>query len=440
MSGKIRTEIISRKCIKPTSPTPPHLNSFKLSLLDQLSPNIHGNITFFYPYTAGNTTHFCFKSQLLQNSLSETLTRFYPLAGRLRDATIDCNDDGAFFIESRTDATLSDFLGKPDFDTVEQNFLPTADNETVESSNGAMFLARFTLFGCGGTAVSLCLNHKIVDLGTLLTVLQSWTAACRGGVEQSPNDADLNLGASLFPPREIPGMSASVNIPAAEKFTARRFVFSASNVGELKRRVLHSHQFHPSRVEVVLALIWRCAMCATRAKTGSFKPSALFQAVNLRSRMEPPAPETTIGNFVWPFAVTAEKEEELELHCAVRRMREGMKEFVEMGAKGLREGGGFEAVMGFLKKRGEMLKKEEGIVVYKCSSWCRYPLLEVDFGWGKPVWRTSVNRIVSNTIALMDVEDGGVEALITLDEQEMDVFEQHHEMLHYAVLNPSILI
>ncbi|KAK4260267.1 hypothetical protein QN277_003409 [Acacia crassicarpa] len=446
----MRTEIISRKCIKPTSPTPPHLKSFKLSLLDQLSPNIHGNMTLFYSSNAANNgegdsgilSGFSAKSQLLQTALAQTLSRFYPLTGRIRDtATIDCNDDGVVYVEARTDNYLSDILSHPDFDTLE-HFLPSTDKETMELSNGSMLIVRFTLFGCGGTALSISLTHKIADIAALITILQSWTATCRALAE--PDVPHLGLGASLFPPRQIPGMSASINI-AAEKFTARRFVFTGAKVRELKSRVLAALtdvdiQFHPSRVEVVLALIWRCAMLASSSKTASFKRSALFQAVNLRPRMEPPVPGTAIGNFVWPFAVTVEEEKEMELHELVKKMRKGMKEFIEKKARKFNEGGGFETVMELMKERGEMLKKKKETVVYKCTSWCRFPLYEVDYGWGNPVWMSSVNKIVSNTVALMDVKDGGVEALMTLNEQEMDIFEQHQELLQYALLNPSILI
>ncbi|XP_028754300.1 vinorine synthase-like [Neltuma alba] len=448
MGAKIKAEIISRRCIKPTSPTPSHLKSFKLSLLDQLSPNIYGNITFFFPYHAGAGTvdrpllsDFSTKSQLLQISLSQMLTRFYPLAGRLRDpATVDCNDDGMFYIEAQATTHLSHFLSNPDPDILEQ-FLPSSDKQTMLSSNGSFFLVQFTLFGCGGTAIGISISHKISDLATFLTILQSWTAICRGAKE--PSVPDLGLAASLLPPREIPVMSASVSI-IADKFTARRFVFSASMVGELKHIVEialgkdKNNQFRPSRVEVVLALIWRCAMLSHRPKTGSFKPSALFQGVNLRPRTEPPVPATAIGNLVWPFMVMVEEEKETELHELVKKMREGMKEFIEKKASKFKEGGGFETVMEFLKERGEMLKRKKETVIYKCTSWCRSALYEVEYGWGKPVWMSSVNKMISNTVALMDAKDGGVEALVTLDEQQMKIFEQHQELLHFAQLNPSI--
>lgn len=226
----------------------------------------------------------------------------------------------------------------------------------------------------------------------------------------------------------------------------------ASKVEELKSRVksaletpkdLHGDLvFQPSRVEVVLALIWRYALLASRSKTASsfFKPSALFQAVNLRPRMVPAVPDTAFGNFVWPFAVKVEKERDVELHELVRKMRKSRREFLETKVEKFKEEGAFGVVMEGLKERGELLNKNKEIVVYKCSSWCKFPLLESDFGWGKPVWMCSVNKMVSNTVALMDTRDGGVEACVTLDEEEMGLFEQNEELLHFAMLNPSVII
>jgi shikimate O-hydroxycinnamoyltransferase len=96
-TNEMKNEIISSTCIKPSSPTPPHLKSFKLSFLDQLQPAIHGNMTFFFLSVDAPIDldlEFSRKSKLLKKYISETLTRFYPLAERLvDDFTIGCNDD-----------------------------------------------------------------------------------------------------------------------------------------------------------------------------------------------------------------------------------------------------------------------------------------------------------------------------------------------------------
>ncbi|KAE8055574.1 hypothetical protein FH972_012404 [Carpinus fangiana] len=438
----MKNEIVSRTFIKPSSPTPPHLKNFKLSLLDQLLPAIHGNMTFFFPSFDSPTDpdlEFSCKSQLLQKSISETLTSFYPLAGRFTGGSaIDCNDDGCLFIEARSESPLSDFLSKPDCETLDL-FLPTNDQETMELSEGSMWLVKFSMFSCGGTAVSISLSHKIVDFAALITLLKSWTATCHGSSEPL---APQFTGASILPPREIPGMAASVHI-AGENFIARRFVFSASKVAELKEKVqtvVGREQFYVSRVEVVLALLWKCAVAVVKSKTGSFKPTALFQAVNLRPRMDPPLPDTVFGNFVWPFAVIVEEEKDMEIYQLVQDMRKAKNDFLNNKANKFKGEGGFSALMEALKERGEIFKNRKELVVYKCSSWCKFPLYETDFGWGKPAWMTSANKLVSNTISLLDTSSGGVEALITLDEEEMAIFERHEELLEFASVNPSIVV
>ncbi|XP_022772425.1 vinorine synthase-like [Durio zibethinus] len=440
---EIKSEIVSRQTIKPSNPTPPHLKTFKLSLLDQLTPGVHGNMTFFYP--SNNTIDsiaedFSDKSKLLQESISKTLSLFYPLGGRFKDAaTIDCNDEGTFFVESKVNIQLSEFLNRPDFNLMD-HFLPTTDHKTTELSNGAMFLVRITSFTCGGVAVSLSLTHKLADMSALLALLQSWSSICHG--LSYPVTPDLMGEKFLAPNDQLSAMSSSVNIDA-EKFVMRRFVFGESKIAELKAKVDQEFrevmQSHPSRVEVVLALIWKCAVANKKQKTGSVGPTALFQAVNLRTRMSPPLPDTAFGNFIWPFMVLAKEEKDLELHELVIQMRKSFNEFNNTTANMFRGEGAPLAVMGALKERGEFFRNNREMTVYKCSSWCRFPLYDTDFGWGKPLWLVSINKMVSNTIALADTRSGdGIEALLTLDEEEMALFEQNEELLKYATLNPSI--
>ncbi|KAL5550919.1 hypothetical protein UlMin_001095 [Ulmus minor] len=433
----MKTEIISRICIKPSSPTPPHLKTYKLCLLDQISTAIHGNMTFFFP-AADLIADYSTKSLLLQQSISETLTRFYPLAGRFLDAaTIDCNDDGVYFIEAVADGPLSEFLSQPNVEELDQ-LLPTTDPQTMEISNSALWLVKFTLYSCGGTAVSISLTHKIVDIATLLTLLKSWTAACRRDAE--PCLPDLSA-ATILPPRDIPGLSGSVSL-GAEEFVSRRFVFEAAEIANLKEKVvsLTGQDHHPSRVQVVLALIWKCAVAAEKSKTGSFKPTALFQAVNLRTRMDPPMPENSIGNFIWPFAVIIEEETDLELHIIVTKIREAMTGFLNDKANKFRGDEAFSTIMAALKERGEIFKTRPGLRAYVCSSWCKFPLFDTDFGWGKPVWMTSVNKLVSNTVVLKDTSSGGVDVLLTLNEEEMEILEKDPELLKYASVNPPIIV
>ncbi|GMY29798.1 vinorine synthase-like [Fagus crenata] len=118
-------------------------------------------------------------------------------------------------------------------------------------------------------------------------------------------------------------------------------------------------------------------------------------------------------------------------------MRETKNDFLNKVNKFKGEGG-YAVVMESLKERAEIFRSRKDLVVYKCSSWCKFPFYETDFGWGKPAWMTSINKLVTNTIGLLDTSDGGVEALVTLDEEEMNTFERHEELLEFASINPSI--
>ena len=65
--------------------------------------------------------------------------------------------------------------------------------------------------------------------------------------------------------------------------------------------------------------------------------------------------------------------------------------------------------------------KDDEIDSFNCSSWCRFPLYEADFGCGKPVWVTPVLPSplgVNNFILLMDAKDGdGIELYVFKDEE-----------------------
>ncbi|KAJ7964778.1 vinorine synthase-like [Quillaja saponaria] len=445
--GVVKTEIISRKCIKPSIPTPPHLRTFKLSLLDRILPDFHPDMTFFFP--SNSLDNFSTKSQLLQKSLSDTLTHFYTFAGRFQDeVTVCCNDDGNYFIEARTDISLSDFLRLPDLPSlIDHHLVPSNDKETVKMANGSMLLVKFMSFSCGGTALSISSSHKIADLGSVMLFLKSWSSACRGSPD--PIKPDLNLGPSIFPVIPIPPGSESLVMPD-KKFVQRRLIFSPDKIRELKNKILtdilgksydHDNQYRLSRSEAVIAFIWKCALDSSKSKTGQFKPSALVQAVNLRTRMDPALPENSFGNLSWLFSMIVENEKEMELLELVKQLKLWKESLNEKANKFK---GGEQEVRSYMKElldeKDEILVKRKELLVYMVSSWCGFPLFEIDYGWGKPFWMTHIAKnLVANAIYLQDTKEaGGVEVSVNLDEEEMNIFEANKELLKFASFNPTI--
>ncbi|GKF44973.1 deacetylvindoline O-acetyltransferase [Tanacetum coccineum] len=115
--------IVSRDIIKPSSPTPSHSSRYNLSLFDQISINSYTPIVAFYPRSS--TVYQCSadKTLDLKKSLSQTLTQYYPLAGRMKrynPTYVNCNDEGAEFIEACNDSSLSYFLQNSEHQDLDQ--------------------------------------------------------------------------------------------------------------------------------------------------------------------------------------------------------------------------------------------------------------------------------------------------------------------------------
>ena len=131
----MKVEIISTETIRPSSPTPTHLRTYKMSRFDQISPKVYVPIIFYYPISEDHHNVNVNVKQIsarLKDSLSKTLSRFYPLAGRIKneEASVDCNDEGVLFSEARVNCDLLEVLRDPKTDLLSQ-FLPCSLVPTV---------------------------------------------------------------------------------------------------------------------------------------------------------------------------------------------------------------------------------------------------------------------------------------------------------------------
>lgn len=74
----------------------------------------------------------------------------------------------------------------------------------------------------------------------------------------------------------------------------------------------------------------------------------------------------------------------------------------------------------------------DDVNAYIASSWCRF-FNNADFGWGKPVWKSTGKYEAQNMLVLMDDQEGdGVEAWVYLDEKRMRQLEQDPDIQTYA--------
>ncbi|XP_065880678.1 vinorine synthase-like [Euphorbia lathyris] len=439
-------EVISRQSIKPSSPTPIHLKIYKLSLLDQLMPSAHVPMIFFYGRI--DLLEIPARLQTLKQSLSEALTSFYPFAGKVKDDLyIDCNDDGVSYIEAKVNCCLSDILKQPDREKEAMFKLLPGD---FGSSGTPVAMIQVNVFNCGGIAIGTKTSHKIIDGPTSTAFLKAWAAIARGTTTTTPTPRfePSFVAPSLFPQNDSLPKAASLAIwPSLIKFgkgVTKRFVFYASAVAELKSRASStSFVAHPTRVEAVSAFIWQCTMVASKAKNGHQKPSVLSLIVNLRGKKNTHLPENSIGNLLWMASAESSADSGKELSFLVGILRESILKINGEYVQKLSGKDGFFRVCECLQEFGD-LYGNPGSDYLTFSSLCKVGIYETDFGWGKPIWVSPGGGVYGpffqNLLFLNDTSVGdGIEAWLTLDEQDMDVLESESQILSFASLNPSPL-
>ncbi|KAI9116132.1 hypothetical protein K1719_013062 [Acacia pycnantha] len=436
MAEVARAEIVSQSIVRPSSPTPSHLQHFKVSLLDQLAPPFYVPIVLFYSPTDHD---FTIISDKLKASLSQVLTLYYPFCGRFKGnqshAYVDCNfiDEGVLYLEARISLTLSHFLQTNNHNPQPKQikvFLPLdpySPKPENEEEYPFTMQVQVTEFSCSSVGIGVCISHKVCDGATIDSFLQAWSAKAGAGgndVSDSPPNMDAPL---LFPARDIEMNTASGMI-GDKNISTGRFLFRGKSLCELRDKLVSGGcNSKPTRVEAVTALIWKSAM----EVAGGAHQSMVSHAVNIRSRMAPPLPENSIGN-VWQQAVSPLVGREVELQDLAEVVRKTIKRMDGEYVRKL-EGGGVVEVVKSLKQV-MCLVREKGVPCYSFSSWTRFGFYEADFGWGKPTWVCTIGVPIENVIILMPTRhgDGSIEAWVTLDELHMPQFQHCSRILQFA--------
>ncbi|KAI3958537.1 hypothetical protein MKW98_028601 [Papaver atlanticum] len=273
-------EEITKEIIKPTTPTPYQLRNFNISLLDQYMPPNYTPLILFYPVAVANTTESKLHDDLglLKRSLSETLVHFYPMAGHDYESLI-------LFFPS---------------EVVSINFVKEAQ-----------VIIQVNMFDCGGTAISLCVSHKIADACTMNTFIRNWVGNTSEFASLTTTNQNLLPSfdsASLFPPSEqlvcpseVP--STPISYPnddnSGGKGVSKRFVFDALKITSVREKLqvlMHDHYKcrRPTRVDIVTSLVRKAAMKS--APSDGFLPMA-NHVMNFRKKMDPPLPDVSFGNL-----------------------------------------------------------------------------------------------------------------------------------------------
>ncbi|XP_054807335.1 vinorine synthase-like [Prosopis cineraria] len=424
----LQVEVISREMVKPSSSTPQHLRDYPLSFIDQITPQINNSMVYFFEAddNAAHKLSINEASDLLKKSLSHVLTHFYPLAGRLitKNLLVDCNDEGVPYVETRVRCHLRHIIDSPSTADVSK-LLPYDMDEIVDTVLGV----QFNVFDCGGMAVGVSLSHKIADAMSYFQFIKSWAAMTRG--EPEPIRTHFQ-SSSLFPPKDVFGYDPNSHI-GQHKVVCKRFVFEASVIESLRTKYskkVQEGQKPPSRVEVLSTFLLNRFAAATKDhEGGNNKIHLVTSTMNLRPRMEPPLPEYAFGNYYWYVQTFPTLDGKGECNDLGRQLREELRKVDNDFIERLRESKEWNPNT---EEMGRAIEKGE-LVLVTFTSLCRFPVYELDFGWGNPAWIGPPTWKFKNVIALKDTKSGGgIEAYVNMTEDDMAKFERDEEVLAHA--------
>ncbi|KAL0447211.1 UNVERIFIED_CONTAM: Stemmadenine O-acetyltransferase [Sesamum latifolium] len=422
---EIEIEVISQETIRPSSPTPESLRKYQLSFLDQIAPPIFTPFVYFYEADAKFSNPG--KSNHLKKSLSQVLSRFYPLAGRLvDDLYVDCNDEGAPYVEAVANYSLSQVITNP-VPKIMDKLLPYK----VEDLQNLGMAVQVTYFQCGGTAVGLVTSHKIGDASSCFLVANTWAAVARNG-NYDDVPAPKFEAAKIFPPQDIVvGFKPSTGI-VKEELATKILTFPASKISTLQERysdgATEFPQKRPSRVEALSAFIWTRFISATQMKADPNNIYTVHYTVNLRPRLDPPLSEYYFGNTSW-LAIAMPNVGTDGASELLWKVREAIRALNGEYVAQLRQG---DKHLNFITERMGQGNKGE-LVTFTFTSLCWFPLYEADFGWGKPVWvETLAGMWYKNLVFFTDTATGdGIEARINLRKEDMEKFEADLELQEF---------
>ena len=196
------------------------------------------------------------------------------------------------------------------------------------------------------------------------------------------------------------------------------FDFTRANIQTLKERVLKtttasdSSTLHLSTFSLGCAYTWICLVKAEEIKG---EKTAMIFGVDVRSRLDPPVPETYFGNCIAGRVAVAETKGltgEDGLFVAMKAITEALKSL---------DDGVLNGAELWVSKFLDFSLYDK---IYSVAGSQRFEVYGTDYGWGRPKKFELVSIDKTAAVSLMDSKNGsrGVEVGFALRKPQMEVF------------------
>ncbi|KAJ1696463.1 hypothetical protein LUZ63_004975 [Rhynchospora breviuscula] len=374
--------------------------------------------------------------ETVKKALSEKLlVSYFFLAGRINFNILQqrlelvCNNAGILFVGANSDLRL-DELG--DLSAPNPSFRDLIHElEGFDSlADTPVFTVQVTKFKCGGFSIGYATNHSILDGRSAAEMFQKLAAICRGD-ETALDNYVLNTDRSYIKARNplqikydhkeytkqtfsnfsTPTSQTKVNPSLSDSTDAPRFELVTLNsnfISMLKKKAM----VKCSSFEAVVAHIWKCRAAAFY--DDPTKVSSVLFAVDIRGKMEPPLPDSFVGNAVITASASAVVEDLLvePFSFCVEMVKEGIQKVTNE----------------YVRSAIDWWEMHKGVPAiidgnFFVSAWWKLPFHELDFGWGKPVYAGPLVTSMHEFVLLLPGQNGdGINVWIALERDRMERF------------------
>ncbi|CAK9148965.1 unnamed protein product [Ilex paraguariensis] len=418
---------------------------------------------------------------LLQLGLSQTLTHFPALAGRLKTdcsgyVYITCNDAGVDFIHAvATHIHVRDILSPADVPECVKGFFSFDRTVSYDGHFRPILAVQLTELA-DGVFIGCAVNHAVTDGTSFWNFFNTFAEVCRDGVRRTTRTPDFRRDSVLISSAvlRVPESGPKVTFSEDPSLRERIFSFTRESILKLKaktnnrklngicngaidvvelmgkqsndpwkiadgkktpfnrlRNVILTESANPateiSSFQSICALLWRAV---TRArKLPSAKTTTFRMAVNCRHRLDPKLGPYYFGSAIQsiPTYATAGDVLSRDLRWCADQLNKNVmahdnatvRRFVEEWER---------------DPRCFPLGNFDGGMITMGSS-PRFPMYDNDFGWGRPVAVRSgrANKFDGKISAFPGREGGGnVDLEVVLAAETMAGLELDSEFMQYV--------
>ncbi|KAK7309471.1 hypothetical protein RJT34_06224 [Clitoria ternatea] len=384
-NGKFEVDFSRKSVVKALNPITQPL-SITLSNLDLLSGRFP--VTYLYFYRKPKLGNFEAFVESLKTSLAQILNYYYPFAGQIvpnpktSEPEIICDNNGSLVIEAHANIPVKSL----DF----YNLNETLQDKVVSVQPDFPLQIQVTEYTCGGISIAFTFDHALGDASSFGKFIASWCEIAQNKPLSCTPDHTRHLCARS-PPSYQPSLDQSFikctieeiqNMPMTHISIKRLYHINASSINMLQQ-LASVNGVKRTKIEAFSAYVWKI-MIGTIDQ--SHKRCKMGWLVDGREKMG--KGKNSMSNYIGNVLSLAFGEASIEelkaacisdiagiVHEAICKVNNeahflDLIDWIECHRPGLMLG---KAVLG-----------QEGPVLV-VSSGQRFPVTEVDFGFGSPL-------------------------------------------------------